>query len=488
MNNTIFALSLLAISFLLYINADSSLASNRQLHSASERYPAGQHSAGQSKQRNSFDHASPLLDMETKLDFKIGQAIFEKIWVFAPSSTTASDGLGPLYNARSCSRCHEKNGRGILKEEGKTSPALFLRLSTPAKTDEQKQALSSGRLGVIPDPIYGTQLQTFAYPGGQAEAQLQINYSEQVIELSDGETITLRAPDYQIIEPQYGPMGQGLMTSPRISPPMIGLGLLEAISEDDILSQTDPNDRNQDGISGKANWVWDKTSASLQLGRFGWKAGNPNLRQQNASAFKGDLGISTPLFPKHWGDCTSSQTSCQNQAHGNRTRQAPDINHMEAPKTMTDALLLYTRNIAVPIRQINDADMVDKGKALFHSAGCATCHTPRYQTSGHTEQASLNKQIIWPYTDLLLHDMGTELADNRPEFKANGQEWRTAPLWGLGSDKSVNGSYFLLHDGRARSILEAIMWHGGEAESAKQTVRTMSQEQRAQLLTFLESL
>jgi CxxC motif-containing protein (DUF1111 family) len=488
MNKTIFALPLLAVSFLLYINADSTLASNSKLHSARELYPSGQHSAGQSKQRNSFDHPSPLLDMETKLDFKIGRAIFEKIWVFAPSSTTASDGLGPLYNARSCSRCHEKNGRGILKEEGKTSPALFLRLSTPAKTAEQKRALESGLIGLIPEPTYGTQLQTFAYPGGQAEAQLRVSYTEQKIQLSEGEMVSLRKPDYQIIAPQYGPMDEDLMISPRISSPMIGLGLIEAINEQDILSKTDPDDSNQDGISGKPNWVWDQQKQAPALGRFGWKAGTPNLRQQNASAFKGDLGISTPLFPQHWGDCTPSQTSCRKQAHGNRTRQAPDINHMEAPKAMTDALLLYTRNIAVPIRKIDNAEMVNKGKAVFHSAGCAACHTPSYQTSGHTEQASLNMQTIWPYTDLLLHDMGLGLADNRPEFKANGQEWRTAPLWGLGSDKYVNGSHFLLHDGRARSILEAIMWHGGEAESAKQAVQTMPQEQRAQLLTFLESL
>lgn len=480
-----------ALLYLVLINSSLNAEANTPPHSSSgdqTLYLAGQHSSGLSKRRDSYSHPSPLLDLNTKLDFKIGQAIFEKIWVFAPASTTASDGLGPLYNARSCARCHERNGRGTLREDGRTSPALFLRLSTSAKTPEEKQALKSGRLGVIPDPIYGTQLQSFAYPGGQAEAQLRVSYTEQPIQLSDGETISLRTPHYQIIAPQYGAFAKGLMTSPRISPPMIGLGLLEAINQVDVLALEDPNDSNKDGISGKANWVWDKTTASLQLGRFGWKAGHPNLAQQNAGAFSGDIGISTDLFPQHWGDCSAAQTKCRKQAHGNRTRQAPEIDHLEAPTVMSKALLLYTRNIAVPVRQIDKPEATKKGQKIFNAVGCAACHTPSFQTSGHVEQSSLNGQNISPYTDLLLHDMGAALADNRPEFKADGQEWRTAPLWGLGSNKTVSGKNFLLHDGRARSILEAIMWHGGEAEPAKLKVQKMPKEQRLQLLTFLESL
>ena len=482
-----------ALLALLLIISSACAASTVSETGSSHLYPAGAHSQGLAKRRDSFLHPSPLLDFETKLDFKIGQAIFEKIWVFAPSSTTASDGLGPLYNARSCARCHTRNGRGQLNTENtyneafRATPSLFLRLSVAPKTSIQESKLVSGQLGFIPEPTYGSQLQTFAYPGGKAEAQLSISYTEEIVSLSDEETVSLRAPHYQIIEPQYGPLARDLMISPRISSSMIGLGLLEAISEEDILSQADPEDLDQNGISGKANYVWDIKSQSTKLGRFGWKAGNPSLAQQNAAAFSGDIGISTEDFPQHWGDCTLAQANCRNQAHGNRTRQSPSKNHLEAPKKLMDALLLYTRNIAVPLRQ-KENQSIRKGRQLFHKIGCASCHTPSFTTSAHQEQASLNGQTIWPYTDLLLHDMGPGLADNRPEFQANGQEWRTPPLWGLGSHQYVNDGNFLLHDGRARTILEAIMWHGGEAEASKRQLQALSTDQRTQLLTFLESL
>ena len=475
-------LALLTIISAKALASEVELSEREAKASSTYLYPAGQHSKGSPKRRNSFLHASPLLDFDTKLDFKIGQAIFEKLWVFAPSSTTASDGLGPLYNARSCARCHTRNGRGTLD-----SPALFLRLSIPAETSEQLSAIKNGRIGAIPDPIYGSQLQTFASPGAEAEAQLSVSYEEKVIELSDNEFVSLQIPDYEIVDPNYGPIADNLMTSARIASSMIGLGLLEAINESDILSQADPDDDNNDGISGKANIVWDLESQSSVLGRFGWKAGQPNLSQQNSAAFSRDIGISTKLFPEHWGDCTSAQAKCRHQIHGNRTRYAPHEEQLEAPKKVMAALLLYTRNIAVP-RRLNETETVKRGRQVFDQAGCAKCHTPSYLTSGHKHQESLNGQKIWPYTDLLLHDMGPALADDRPEFLANGREWRTPPLWGLGSNTQVNGGSFLLHDGRARSILEAIMWHGGEAEAAKLYVQTLPKSQRNELLTFLESL
>jgi len=456
--------------------------------SANERYPGGQHTHQKKLNRFSFSQPSPALSMKKKLDFKVGKAIFEKIWVFAPSSTTASDGLGPLYNARSCVRCHKGNGRGMLEGNNSSSPALFLRLSISPTTHKHRALLASGKVGFIPEPNYGKQLQTFAYPGGKSEGELEVNYSSILVGLLGGEVIEIKKPTYKINKLGYGPMHQNLLFSPRIAPPVIGLGLLEAIDEKDILSLTDPEDLDADGISGKANIVWDEINKESKLGRFGWKAGTPSLEQQNNAALSGDLGISSWLFPQHAGECTENQNDCLKQKHGNKRRDKPNVDRLEAPKVMTDLLLYYTRNIALaPTRNYDSPDR-NKGKQLFNKAGCHKCHRPSFTTASNAEQGSLSNQTIWPYSDLLLHDMGQGLADGRPEFLANGKEWRTPPLWGIGLTKMVSGNTFYLHDGRARNLLEAILWHGGEAEASKQMIIEMTSEQRQQLIIFLESL
>lgn len=456
--------------------------------SANEKNAGGQHTHQKPANRLSFSHPSPALSMDKKLDFHVGKAIFEKIWVFAPSSTTASDGLGPLYNARSCVRCHKGNGRGMIEGNKSSSPALFLRLSIPPSTAKHQALLASGKVGFISEPTYGKQLQTFAYPGGKAEGQLVVNYKPIKIALMGGEVVEIQLPSYHIKDLGYGPIHQELLFSPRIAPPIIGLGLLEAITENDILKLADPEDKNKDGISGKANIVWDEKEQTSKLGRFGWKAGTPSLEQQNNAALSGDLGISSWMFPLHSGECTEKQTECLRQKHGNIRRDKPGQDRLEASRVMTDLLVFYTRNIAVPsVRKIENLNR-KKGKALFYQAGCQQCHQPSFVTGENTEQASLANQTIWPYTDLLLHDMGKGLADNRSEFLANGQEWRTPPLWGIGLTKTVSNDSFYLHDGRARTLLEAILWHGGEAEAAKQTIIKMDYEHRQQLISFLESL
>ena len=456
--------------------------------SANELLPGGANTHNKSPNRFTFSHPSPTLTIEEELDFKVGQAVFEKIWVFAPSSTTASDGLGPLYNARSCSRCHKGNGRGVIEGSHSSSPALFLRLSIPPSNHQQEALLASGKLGFIPEPVYGKQLQTFAYPGGNAEGQLKVDYTAIKIDLNDNESIELQRPEYKISHLGYGPISKNFLFSPRIAPPLIGLGLLEAIDKNDILALADPQDLNKDGISGKTNTVWDEANGTLSLGRFGWKAGTPSLEQQNNAALNGDMGISSWHFPQHAGDCTTRQQKCKNQAHGNKRRDKPGLEMLEASKVMTDLLLHYTRNIALPAaRNINDENR-NKGKELFHAAGCQHCHQPQFVTANIAEKSTLEKQTIWPYTDLLLHDMGKDLADKRPEFQANGQEWRTPALWGIGLTETVSGQSFFLHDGRARNLLEAILWHGGEAKNAQQAVVNMNNKQRQQLISFLESL
>lgn len=476
--------------FCLIASTHSSLASSQFSQAEkNEHLSGGSHTHRLKAHRDSFLQPSPVLDLDEGLNFKVGQAIFEKIWVFSPSSTTASDGLGPLYNARSCHRCHIRNGRGQepLLHDGDTnskSPvSLFLRLSVPATTAEEKAMLDSGKIGFIPEPTYGSQLQTFAYPGGKSEGQLLVRYQTKDVQLN-GEVVTLHAPEYQIINLGYGPLHNDLQFSPRTAPPMIGLGLLDTIDASDIKKLADPRDKNQDGISGKINWVWNIEQKAPAIGRFGWKASKPTLKQQNGAALNGDIGISSMLYPNPAGDCTMQQPACHQQPHGNSAIH----DGLEASEKMMDLLLHYTRFIAVPPRRDVAKPNVLAGKKLFHEAGCASCHQPSFVTSKEAKPAQLANQKIWPYTDLLLHDMGEGLADHRPEFAANGREWRTPPLWGIGLTKMIGGEQFFLHDARALTLMEAIMWHGGEAESSQQAVKAFSILQRAQLIEFLESL
>lgn len=434
--------------------------------------------------RAAFAQRAANMSLERALDFSIGQSIFEKLWVSSPSSTTASDGLGPLYNARSCERCHLNAGRGQPPAADENAVALFLRLSIPPQTQAQQEQLASYRLANIAEPTYGGQLQSFAVPGLPAEGRLQIRYREHLVTLSEGETASLRTPQYAITELGYGPLHPQTQVSPRIAPPMIGLGLLEAIDAADILALADPEDSNNDGISGRANQVWDDATQQVTLGRFGWKAGNPSLSQQNNNAFNGDIGISTPYRPDAAGDCSTRQVRCRQQPNGNSASQGG----VEASQIMTDLLLFYSRNLAVPARRGVNQPAVLAGKQVFYASGCSQCHWPKFVTAARADLPEQANQLIWPYSDLLLHDMGPGLADNRPEFAASGQEWRTPPLWGIGLTATVNGHTNFLHDGRARNLLEAILWHGGEAEPAKQRVITMPKQQRHNLLQFLESL
>jgi CxxC motif-containing protein (DUF1111 family) len=272
------------------------------------------------------------------------------------------------------------------------------------------------------------------------------------------------------------------MMSPRVAPPMIGLGLLEAIAEADILSRADPEDRDGDGISGRPNWSYDAQARTVRLGRFGWKAGQPSVRQQNAHAFAGDIGISNPTVPDASGDCTAAEAACRAAPHGARPGDH------EVGEILLDKVAFYARNLAVPMRRDVDRPDVLAGKALFHAAGCAACHRPTYMTRGEGVAPEQAGQLIWPYTDMLLHDMGEGLADDRPEGAADGREWRTPPLWGIGLTETVSGHTFFLHDGRARSVLEAILWHDGEARAARDRVMAMTPDDRAKLIAFLESL
>ena len=484
----------LSVALLLVANISTAapeydLSSTRQFVAAEpgEVMQGGATTHFKKADRNSFSHPAANMAFSSQLNFSLGNAIFRKLWVSSPSSTTASDGLGPLYNARSCERCHLNDGRGHAPSDNwpqDNAISMFLRLSIPPQTAEQQTLLKKNRIGVIPEPTYGGQLQDFAVTGMPAEGRMRISYSDQPVSFSDGTTTMLRMPDYRITGTQYGPLHPDTMISPRVAPPMIGLGLLEAIPEQDILALADPEDADGDGISGRINRVWDSNKQQITTGRFGWKAGNPTLHQQNNGAFNGDIGISTPTRSNPYGDCTQKQSLCLQQPSGDTPLQ----DNREASQQMVDLVLFYTRNLAVPARRNAEQPEVLAGKELFYQSGCIGCHQPKFKTAENTALPELSDQLIWPYSDLLLHDMGEGLADNRPEFAASGREWRTPPLWGIGLTQTVNGHTQFLHDGRARSLMEAILWHGGEAEAAKQLVINMSKIERTNLIQFLESL
>lgn len=452
---------------------------------AGEHLPGGQASQNKKLNKKAFSQPAANLPFEERLNFKVGFGFFRRLWVSAPASTQAADGLGPLFNSRSCLRCHIGNGRGVVPEKGEEATSLFLRLSIPPQTEADRQSLASYRQAVIPDPVYGGQFQTLSIQGHRAEGRMLLTYDDLPVTLADGSTVTLRNPTYEIANLAYGDMHPDLMTSPRIAQPMIGLGLLEAIPEKDLLALADPEDADDDGISGRPNKVWSRELGKAAIGRFGWKAGNATVSDQNASAFSGDVGISSPLFPDGWGECMAAQEDCRAAPDGN----SPQYDNAEASRQVMDLLLLYTRNLGVPVRRDVDSERVLAGKKLFFEAGCSTCHQPAYVTAADADNPYSRSQKIWPYTDLLLHDMGEGLADGRPEGAASGREWRTPPLWGLGlTDKVSGGRQNYLHDGRARNLLEAILWHGGEAKPARDRVTALPAADRAALISFLKSL
>ncbi|MGR9079094.1 di-heme oxidoreductase family protein [Rhizobium leguminosarum] len=433
---------------------------------------------------DSFSHISANIPFDEEQNFKLGNALFRKLWVSAPSSTQASDGLGPLFNARSCMSCHVNDGRGKPPEGGPSAISMLLRLSRAARTPAEEKAIASADVVNFPDPAYGHQLQDLAVPGLAAEGKMAISYHEERVTLGDGETVSLRRPSYAVVNPAYGPLDPATTISPRVASAMIGLGLIEAIPEADILAHADPDDTDGNGISGKAAIVRDHRSGKIALGRFGWKAQNATVRDQSADAFANDIGISTPDQPKAQGDCTRAEEKCLDMPTGVQKRLGKE----EAPGRILDLVTFYSENLAVPSRRKASFPETLRGKRIFYETGCISCHVPKFVTRRDTPDKAQSFQLIWPYSDFLLHDMGDGLADGQQVGLASGREWRTPPLWGIGLTRTVSGHSFFLHDGRARSLTEAILWHGGEAEKARNAFSSLSTDDRAALITFLESL
>jgi CxxC motif-containing protein (DUF1111 family) len=456
--------------FLICFQLFSCSNSNEDEYIALRPEEGEQYSGGETTVFNTSEEAfgffAPNLTFDEQSDFGIGNSFFRQSWVSAPSSTTARDGLGPFFNAIACASCHFKDGRGRPPLfDGELGHGLLLRLSIPGTN-------SNG--GSIPDPIYGGQLQDNAILGQTVEGKYVITHQSIIETFADGTTVILQKPIYQINNLGYGLLANNVQLSPRIANQIIGLGLLEAIPESTILSFAANNTSN--GVSGKANYVYDVASNSQKLGRFGWKANQPSVRQQVAGAFLGDMGITTSLFPNENVPTGVDATTIPNGG----TPEISDLN--------LDRVALYSSTLAVPARRNYSDQNVLKGKKTFETIGCINCHIPKIQTGNTHPIAALRNQIIRPYTDLLLHDMGEGLADNTPDFLATGKEWRTPPLWGIGLIQTVNNHTNLLHDGRAKNVEEAILWHGGEGQNAKNRYKQLNLQERSDLLAFINSL
>ncbi len=450
---------------------------------ANQAYPGGQGSVD-SKPFASFMLPMTTLNEKATTDFHAGKALAHQPWVKAPSSTTARDGLGPLYNARTCLACHINGGRGLLPNDGKTRLNQgIVRLSIPGVDHKH---------GVVAEPNYGDQLQSqstaIAHQLGlseygknevRPEANVYIDWIEQVFRYPDGESLLLRKPQLRFENLGYGEFHPDTLMSLRNAPALHGVGLLEQIPQAELLANIEKQQQSAH-VSGRMNRVWNPEFRQMQAGRLGWKANKPTIKVQTAAAFQGDVGISSELFPNQ--PCESKQHNCAEQKHGN------DATGVEINNKLLDLVVHFTQNIGVPKARNMSKPAVMAGKSLFAEVGCVECHRPSYTTQKNVRFPALSEQQIWPYTDLLLHDMGEGLADNRPDFLASGREWKTPPLWGIGLSNKVNGSGQLLHDGRARNVEEAILWHGGEAEFSRQQYINLQRQQRLNLIKFVESI
>lgn len=450
----------------------------------------------------SFMLPAANLPVAQRPNFYAGKALAHQPWIKAPTITTARDGLGPIYNARSCLGCHVNGGKGVVPADG-DSPlfAAFVRLSLPGLDTIN---------GAVPEPVYGNQIQAQSVAlfhqlhqqmpknalsrriETPPEAYVYIDWQDKAFDYPDGNALSLRYPSIRLENLGYGDLHSDALVTVRNAPAIHGMGLLELIDQQAIDAGADADDSNGDGISGRVNQVWDFEHKKTVPGRFGWKANRANLRIVTAAAFAGDIGISNPIFPGQ--PCTDKQRLCQQTANGN------DDEGVELPEHLLALVVDFTRNLAVPKRRNKNSDAVKKGRQLFYQSGCHACHTPSFVTqtidgsSGGSQLAHLSHlphlqgQTIWPYTDLLLHDMGEGLADGRPDYLASASEWRTPPLWGAGLNSRVNGNSFFLHDGRAQSIEEAIVWHGGEAEKSQKQFIALPATDRQALIQFVQSL
>lgn len=418
-----------------------------------------------SSDRDAFEQPVGGLSAEERERFFRGRSLFQQSWVAAPARDSEVDGLGPLYNRLACVSCHARNGRGLPPERpDERMQSMLVRLSVPG---------AGPHGGPRPHPAYGDQLNEEGIPGVPGEGRVSLRWVAHTRRLSDGTRVSLRRPQLVFSGLTYGPAGR-MLTSPRVGQQVVGMGLLDAVSDAYLLAIA--AERKSDGVKGRVNWL-GRPAAGGAIGRFGHKANMPNLEAQIAGAFLGDLGITSPLHPDE--NCTPVQRTC---------REAPSGGKPELSAVQLEVVGFYLAHLAVPARRNVDDPQVQRGEALFAATGCTQCHRPQLETGSSPRHPRLAGQVITPYTDLLIHDMGAGLADGRPDFSASGRDWRTPPLWGIGLTEKISERPRYLHDGRARSLLEAVLWHGGEATVARKRVEALDEGERAALFAFLQSL
>ncbi|QLB13398.1 CxxC motif-containing protein (DUF1111 family) [Bisgaardia hudsonensis] len=409
---------------------------------------------------------SGLTDTEQDT-FMLGRSFFSIPWVASPSATTARDGLGPLFNANACIACHsEKHHKSKISNNSYIQRTLVFKLSQPSKHHLRPKNTST-----MPDPVYGPQIAINATGTIPFEAKPDILWHNHQEKLTDGTIIELRRPEGKLTELNYGRLDPDTKISLRIAPLLIGLGLLAKIPDKDIISTAEKQKKTASLVKGKVQWVYNPYHKKREIGRFGYKAAQSSIRMQTADAAVNDMGLTNPFFPTE--TCTKIQVDCLNATPSRNSPQG----RLDLPLVRLNAIAFYLENIKSPAN-IKDNPKYSKGKNIFENIGCAECHQPMQKTKDNI--------VFYPYTDMLLHDMGKELSDNRPEFEATPQDWRTAALWGIGA--KVREGFLLLHDGRARNLTEAILWHSGESESSTEKFKQLSKEDRQALLEFVESL
>lgn len=404
--------------------------------------------------------------------FMAGEKQFRAPWVVFPL-LGGEWGLGPTFLANSCVGCHVQAGRGRTFDQ--PDAIVFqqlLRLSVPG----------DGPGGApVAHPDYGDQLQVFGVNVGlkenlkPGEAELYIDWKTKTVTLPDGTSVALREPAFRIEKPNFGEIGPEVMTSLRNTQVVFGMGYLEAVPEADILALAQM--QKSMGLNGRPNYVQDDMQQRVVLGRFGWKANQPSIRQQIVAAFHGDMGVTSSLYIEE--NCPPIQKACRAMPPGNRP---------ELLDYSWDDLSFWSVALDAPAPRNQDDPQVIRGGKLFEKAQCGHCHVPELRTGDYPPLPAISKKTFRAYTDLLLHDMGPGLADGRPDFKAGPADWRTAPLWGIGLSAQVNGSTNLLHDGRARNVLEAVLWHGGEAEASRNLFAGFSKQERDDLIAFVNAL
>jgi len=411
--------------------------------------------------RDAYSQPFSTLRASDRDTFIHGRSVFQRAWVVAPSLDTNFDGLGPLHSRLACHSCHQRNGRGLAPEQGQRLQTMLVRLAVPGQKE-------NGDL--LPHSIYGDQLNEDAVPGVRAEGRVSLLWHESTVTLEDGKEISLRRPEPVFSRLAHGDLND-TMTSPRVGPVVYGLGLLEQVpaSALEALEQQAASE----GGRGFLNRVHDPVTGTTAIGRFNYKASAASVLFQSAKAMQGDLGITSRYFPQQ--NCSPQQANCQQATNGGDPEITDEQLH---------AVAFYLENLAVPQRRDTDQPQVVRGEEIFRNLACNSCH--REQLPMPSDYLHANH--ISPYTDLMVHDMGEGLADGITEFKAGPQHWRTTPLWGLGLSALISESEQYLHDGRARSLPEAILWHGGEAQSSRDSYAALPAADREALTAFLHSL